>query len=229
MRTERSGKAATGGDRTMKRLICLLVCFLLVCSSALAEAAPRRLSADEPLYTSLYERSMELAGLFNEALHSDDYLHFYLTDLSPMEETLGLLRMQDFTQPLDVKIVCAEDILASSLFPFSEIAASLDNDAFSPALSQLARQKLYLGTGSVLLSQQSSPYEVALANMLSLTDTFIRPEELNGPCFAVMHYGGLYAYLVTFYPTANGTVIASARFIPSRAADNLNIPAEQNN
>lgn len=209
----------------MKKLICVVICLLLVLPSALADTPAKMLTEDDSLYTSLYERSMELAWLFNEALHSDDYVRLYLTDLSPLEEMLGLLRMQDFTQPLDVKIVCTEDILASISFLFSGIAASLDNGALSPALSQLVRQKLYMGTGSVLLSQ-SSAYEVALANMLSLTDTFIRPEELDGPCFAVMQYGGLYAYLVTFYPTANGTVIANAQFIPSRAADELNLPVE---
>ena len=208
----------------MKRFVSVVLCCMLLLSSALAETAPRKLEENDPLYTSLYERAMEMAGLFDEALRRDDYLQLFLADLSQMEETLNVLKMQDFTSPLNVTIVRAEEALSSS-FPIHAIASSLNEAGFSPALFQILRQKLYAGTGSILLSQ-SSVSELALANVLAFSDTFITPESMDGPCFAVMQYGGLYAFLVTFAPTANGTVIASAQFIPSRAADSLNLPAE---
>ena len=53
------------------------------------------------------------------------------------------------------------------------------------------------------------------------------PEGMDMPCFVVMYYGGLYAYLVTFYPTVNGTMVANAQFIPSFAADELYFPGEE--
>ena len=46
------------------------------------------------------------------------------------------------------------------------------------------------------------------------------------PCFAVLQYGGLYAYLITFYPMDNGKVSVCGQVIPSRAVDELNIPLE---
>jgi len=208
----------------MKRFFSLIVCLIMLIPSALAETPARKLEESDPLYTSLRERALEMAGLFDEALRSDAYLLFYLADLSRVEDTVGLLRTQDFTQPLDVTIVCAADALASSE-PFQAVETELEKAGFSPALSQLMRQKLYGGTASILLSQ-GSMYKLALASALTFSDAFIRPEEMDGPCFAVMQYGGLYAFLVTFMPTANGTVTAIAQFIPSRAADDLNLPIE---
>ena len=63
----------------MKKLLCILVCFLLVIPSALADTPPVKLQEDDPLYTSLHERAMEYAGLFNEALHSEEYLSLIQT------------------------------------------------------------------------------------------------------------------------------------------------------
>ena len=95
----------------MKKLLCFFVCFLLIVPSALADTPPVRLSEDDPLYTSLLERSMELAGLFNEALHSESYLSL-LQMPDDLKEELALVQIQDFTQPLDVTIVRAEDAFA---------------------------------------------------------------------------------------------------------------------
>ena len=100
------------------------------------------------------------------------------------------------------------------------------------ALAETSPEKLtednplyYTSVGTILLGQ-SGASTLALSSSLSLTDAYIRPEEMTGPCYVVMFYGGLYAYLVTFCPTANETMIARAQFIPSRAADELNIPVE---
>lgn len=203
----------------MKKLLCIVVCLFLILPSALADASPVKLTKDDPLYTSLYERSMELAGLFNEALHSETYLQMYVNDLSTFEDVLAPLRMQDFTKPVDVTIVCAEDALAglSAMLPAQS--------GLSPALGEIVRQRVY-GSAASVLAAQSGPSAGALASILAFSDAYIRPEEMTAPCFVVMQYGGLYAFLVTFYPTVNGTVAVNARFIPSRAADSLNLPIE---
>ena len=207
----------------MKRFLCVLACLLLICSSALADTAPRKLEEDEILYTSLSERAMEMAGLFNEALHNEDYLPM-LQLPSGTEEELALLRMQDFTQPWSVTIVRADNALnIAQADQFSALLAR--QEASSPALAELLRQKLYASTGSILVAS-GGPSAIALSSALSFSDAFIRPEGMDGPCFAVMQYGGLYAFLVTFYPNVNQTVTAAAWFIPSRAADDLNLPQE---
>lgn len=206
----------------MKRFVCFLVCLFLLVPSALADTPPVKLTEDSPLYTSLYERSMELAGLFNEALHSEDYLALIqLPD--DLKEELPLVQMQDFTKPLDVTIVLTEDAFAS--YSSDNPVIALFHTDVSPALKAISWQMLYDGAGSVLAGR-GSVSAMVLSTSLSFSDAFIRPEEMTAPCFAVMQYGGLYAFLVTFYPTANGTVLARSQFIPSFAADELNIPME---
>ena len=206
----------------MKKLLCILLCFLLLIPAALADTPPVRLSEDDPLYTSLLERSMELAGLFNEALHSEEYLSLIQIP-DGVKDVLALAQMQDFIQPLDVTIVRAEDAFA--VYEAGDPYILLFGAEVSPALKTLTWQRLYNSTGATLASQEGDAV-LALSSLLTLTDAFIQPDTMDGPCFAVMQYGGLYAFLVTFVPTANGTVIATAQFIPSRAVDNLNIPAE---
>lgn len=206
----------------MKKLLCVLLCLVLFVPSALADTAPVKLAEDDPLYTSLYERSMELAGLFNEALHSEAYLSF-LSIPSDYQDELALVQMQDFTQPWDVTIVCGENALSSN--DIGEVSVLLEQAGLSPALAALTQQRIYTGIGAMLLNQ-SDIATVALSSAMRLTDAYIKPEEMTGPCFVVMQYGGLYAFLVTFCPTANNTVLAEARLIPSRAADALNIPLE---
>ena len=207
----------------MKKHLCVLICLLLFVPSALADTAPVKLAEDDPLYTSLYERSMELAGLFNEALHSEAYLSF-LSLPTEFQEELSLVQMQDFTQPWGVTIVCGENVLSSN--DISEVSVLLEQAGLSPALAALTQQRIYTGIGAILLNQGGAS-TVALSSSMRLTDAYIKPEKMSGPCFVVMQYGGLYAFLVTFCPTANNTVLAEAQFIPSRAADALNIPLDE--
>ncbi len=206
----------------MKKILCLFLCFALFASCALADTAPVRLKEDDPLYTSLYERGMELAGLFNEALHSEDYLAL-LRIPSDYEEELALVQMQDFTQPLDVTIVQTEDAFA--VYAPDDPHILLFAADLSPALKALTWQKVYESAGTIL-ANQGGVSTIALSSALALSDAFIRPEEMTAPCFMVIQYGGLYAFLVTFCPTANGTVTVNAQFIPSRAADALNLPLD---
>ena len=206
----------------MKRFFCFIVCLIMLVPSTLADSAPEKLTEDDPLYTSLYERGMELAGLFNEALHSEDYLAL-IRFPSDYEEELALVQMQDFTQPTSVTIVQTQDAFA--VYEPDDPYIRLFAADLSPALKALTWQKVYERTGTIL-ANQGGVSTMALSNALALSDAFIQPEEMTVPCFMVMQYGGLYAFLVTFYPTANGTVTANAQFIPSRAADDLNLPNE---
>ena len=207
----------------MKKLICFALCLLLFVPSALAETAPRKLTEDEPLYTSLYERSMELAYLFDEALRSDEYLQLFLPDLTAVEETLSLLWAQDFTQPCDTAVVQSEELLAT---PYVQLLPA-EKSSLSANLTEYIKERLYNAGGSILTALDSDASAIVLLeNILAFSDAYICPEELTSPCFVLMQYGGPYAFLVTFCPTANGTVTVNAQFIPSRAADALNIPLE---
>lgn len=217
----------------MKKTLCILLCFLLTASSALADTSARKLTADEPLYTSLYERGMELAWLFNEKVHNDDYLKLFL-DPRNYEDMLTLLRMQDFTDPLDVTIVradCAlavEDIGGLSIgglarrLESADVSENLKDALLREEYHQTAWQLTWADAGEWWDSHEYS----LLYDLLTVEDAWIQPEEMDGPCFAVMFYGGLYALFVTFVPNANRVVEARVQLIPSRAADDLNLPIE---
>ena len=207
----------------MKKLLCIAVCLFLLLPSALADAAPRKLAEDEPLYTSLYEQSMELAWLFNEALHSDDYVGMVVS-LDAVENTLNLLRMQDFTKPLDVKVVRSDRLVDDGVF--NRLLNMLPGADFHEGLKETVRRKFYQ-TCALQLSAMEGEETMLLSAALTLSDAYMLPEGMDMPCFVVMYYGGLYAYLVTFYPTVNGTMVANAQFIPSFAADELYFPGEE--
>ena len=207
----------------MKKLRCIAVCLFLLLPSALADAVPRKLAEDEPLYTSLYERSMEMAWLFNEALHSDDYVGMVVS-LDAVENTLNLLRMQDFTKPLDVKVVRSDRLVDDGVF--NRLLNMLPGADFHEGLKETVRRKFYQ-TCALQLSAMEGEETMLLSAALTLSDAYMLPEGMDMPCFVVMYYGGLYAYLVTFYPTVNGTMVANAQFIPSFAADELYFPGEE--
>lgn len=216
----------------MKKLICAFLCLMLLLPSALADTPARRLTADEPLYTSLYERGMELAWLFNETVHNDEYLNLFL-DPRAYEETLSLLRMQDFTDPLDVIIVRADCALAAESIgglSVGGLARRLESADVSENMKEALIREEYHQTAWQLTWADAPEWDSheysLLYDLLAVKDAWIQPEEMDGPCFAVMFYGGLYALLITFVPNANRVVEARAQLIPSRAADELNIPIE---
>ena len=216
----------------MKKLLCILLCLMLVLPSALADTPARKLTADEPLYTSLYERGMELAWLFNETVHNDDYLNLFL-DSKAYEETLTLLRIQDFTEPWDVVIVRADCALAAESIgglSIGGLARRLESADISENMKNALIRAEYHQTAWELTWADAPEWDShensLLYDLLTVEDAWIQPEEMDGPCFAVMFYGGLYALLITFVPNANRVVEASVHLIPSRAADALNLPAE---
>ena len=206
----------------MKKLLSAILCFLLILPCACAEEQARRLTEDEPLYTCLYERSMEMAGIFDTALRSEEYQSLFF---SPGEfaETLSLLKAQDFTQPVSAAAVRSDTLFSGELN--EEIAKSLGIVDLPEPLDDFVWRAFYLRAASVLTGQMDSA-TLSLSMTLAFSDAIIQPGEIGGPCFVVLFYGGLYAFLVTFYPTVNGTVLLHAQFIPSGAADRLNLPGE---
>ena len=195
--------------------------------SALADTPARKLTADDPLYIALYERGTELAGLFNEAVHSDDYLKLFL-DPSGYEDMLTPLRMQDFTDPLDVIIVRADCALRAE--SIGGLAGRLEGADVSENMKNALIRAEYHETAWQLTwadaPEWDFPENSLLYDLLTVEDAWMQPEEMDGPCYAVMFYGGLYALLITFTPNANRVTEASAHLIPSRAADALNLPIE---
>ena len=214
----------------MKKLLCILLCLMLVLPSALADTPARRLTEDDPAYVWLYEKSMELAAKVQNALHNPLYsVLFSLSEQVPKDEVseeLELLRMQDFANPTEVTIVRADQALANGtiaeLFQYAADEGVLPEGQATEYLATL-----YHSTASMLSQNDSDALRLIAAWVESIVSkNYPLPDELDGPCFAVMYYGGLYVCLITFYPMDNGNVSARVQLIPSRAADALNIPVE---
>ena len=209
----------------VRKICCLLLCLSLIAPCAFAEDQPRRLTEDDPAYAWLYEQSMALAALLQEALQNENYLPQLYPSLQG-GEALEQLRMQDFTQPLDVIIVRADRSYRNRASEIEEGLRLIASFGLSPALLDRLENAVYAQTGALLTSQYGDTTQVALSSVLTFGDAWVQPEEVDGPCFTLVFYGGLYALLVTFVPNGHGVVCASARFIPSRAADELNVPVE---
>lgn len=201
----------------IKKICCLMLCLLLIVPCAFAEDQPRRLTESDPAYAWLYEKSMELAGLFQEALSSDAYISLHCMP-DQFSEEIAMLRMQDFSAPLDVTVMRADSLASADQLAL--MRPLLDEAALPQRLEDMVWRKVYLQMASVLNGQEGTQ-TLALSSVLTISEAYPQPEEMDGPCFAVMFYGGLYAFLVTFFPTGNGAVMAQAAFIHSRAADQL--------
>ena len=210
----------------MKKLICALLCMMFVIPPALADTPAKRLTEADGAYEWLYDTSLSMAAIFDEALRNDAYIAFATRDFPSFIEfdpkDMTRIRMQDYTQPLDVTIVRADDLLAAYSADSDQAKLALIDPL--PAMAASEVRGLYLSGVGSLFDAQSSDTEYYIATALGYSDAFPRPAALDGPCFAVLQYGGLYAFLVAFYPTDNGVVFAYAQMIPSRGADALNLP-----
>ena len=213
----------------MKKLICALLCMMLVIPSALAETPAKRLTEDDPAYQLLCEKCMEMVTAFDEALRDDEYVLASLEMQNAAsyrdDKTLQSIREMDFTQPLDVMAVRADKLLAS--YDPDGAEAQLTAREMSPArrnylgLYQYQMNALALGQMSLSLE------EYIYFTVLSLVDAWVCPVELDGPCYVLLRYGGDtedFAYLVIFYPTESGAVYVLGSALSAHAVDELNLP-----
>ena len=63
-----------------------------------------------------------------------------------------------------------------------------------------------------------------ISNALQVTGFYTREEELDGPSYAVIDYGGDYVLLLTWYPAGDGFVSINCQVIYSSSADELFMP-----
>lgn len=203
----------------MKRLLCFFACIALLTSSALAGAAPQRLTEDDPAYAWMTEKSLALAGLFDQALRSDGYLSLYFKP-DQFEALISTLRMQDFTKPTDITVIRSDHLLSGNKEALIE--DEIDAAALPRELADHLRRSLYRQAALSLVGQEGNE-TVALFSVLAVSDGYPQPDSMTGPGFTVLWYGGLYVLLVTFVPNGNGVVGAVAQFLPSRQADSLAI------
>ena len=191
---------------------------MLLVPSALAEGMPRALTEDDPAYAWICEKSTGLAALLDEALRSDGYLSLF----SPQDQFAGELanlRKHDFAHPAATAVLRADDAFLEQIA--DQYGSLLDSPDLSESLKSSIRRTVWLSVGNLLIGSMVSTEMLALSSMLAFSDAYICPESIDGPCLAVMRYGGSYAFLAVFVPGGNGTVAAKAQFIPDWLAEVL--------
>ncbi len=205
----------------MKKLLCVFLCLMLLVPSALAEGMPRALTEDDPTYAWICEKSTELAALLDEALRSDGYLSIYF----PQDQfggELANLRKHDFSHPAATAVLRADDAFLEQIA--DQYGPMLNSLGLSESLESSVRRTVWLSVGNVLIGSMVSADMLALSSALTFSDAYICPDTVDGPCLAVMHCGGPYAFLAVFVPNGEGAVLARGQFIPSWLADILIAP-----
>ena len=86
------------------------------------------------------------------------------------------------------------------------------------------QRDLYHCAPKVLNFNEDDKMFSAISDAIQVTGFYLREEALDGPHYAVMYYGGLYALLITYYPAGEGFVSVNAQVIYSRSADELMKP-----
>ena len=70
----------------MKKLLCVLLCMMLILPSALADTPAKRLTEENGAYQWLYDTSLSMAAVFDEALRNDAYIAYVTRDYPPFIE-----------------------------------------------------------------------------------------------------------------------------------------------
>ena len=80
---------------------------------------------------------------------------------------------------------------------------------------------LYHSAATILNFQEEDKMFGAISKAIRVTGIYTRDDALDGPCYAVVDYGGEYALLITWYPAGTGYISVNCQIIYSRSADEL--------
>ena len=80
---------------------------------------------------------------------------------------------------------------------------------------------LYHSAATILNFHEEDKIFGAISKAIRVTGIYTRDDALEGPCYAVVDYGGEYALLITWYPAGNGYISVNCQIIYARSADEL--------
>ncbi len=215
----------------MKKMLSVLVCLLMILSCACAEDAPRRIDEDDAAYSWLMEETMALALRYQWGISSTD--HSFVLSTAPaalvipteeLDEELRLMRMQDYSRPTGISFFRADQLLSSESLE-DMIRMGYGEKALEEGDEEALARELYLSAASYLNSLTGGAFQ-AVSDVITVKAASVLPPEVDGPCCAVLYYGGLYVLLIAYCPAEDGGISASAQAIASRSADALLLPAE---
>ena len=186
----------------MKKLLAALLCLCMLLSCAFAEDSKTEAEA------WLEERSMELAALVNEAIHSDAYISLMLGNTQNIPADL---RKTDFSAPASVKIHVnpLPSITAYSLM--TESAAK--EFQFSPELNDYLLRRMKASLPTLLVSKEGM--EMVVANSIfTFSDAWLCPDFIASDAHVFLEYEGDYVLWVEFSVSDLGTVSGQTHLLP---------------
>lgn len=189
----------------MKKILALLLMLTTVfslCAPALAEK-----DADRDRW--LYEESMECAVIVGKIAHSDSYIRLMITELSDtMKNTLQEIRIQDYSQPISMRIYGFRDSLIS-LMMVNELGLGLDEVVY-----EMGRRCTYSAAPMTFLEASGSDTMV-LCNALNYSTVCLLPETLTESVMVILEYEGNWSIAVTYIPYPEKIAYVSAILIPA--------------
>ena len=178
----------------MKKLLATLLCLCLLTPCAFAEES----KSEAEIW--LEEKSMELAVLANEAIHSDAYISLMMGDTLDM---LAEFRQTNFSAPASVKIHIdpIPSITAYSLMMESVVKEF----QFSPALNDYVLRRVKASLPTLMVSRERM--EMVVANSIfTFSDAWLCPDFITSDAHVFLEYEGDYVIWVEFSVSDLGTV-----------------------
>lgn len=192
----------------MKRLLCCLVCLLLIFPSALAEKDAARDSW-------LYQKSLECAVIVGKLARSDKYISSMMSPDS-ITDLLNEVRAQDFAHPTAMRIYGFQDAILSLM---ANVALGLGTDA---AVRQVAIDRERGSIPSLLLAQ-AGVQATALGAILTYSTACRQPDAVKSSLLVILDYEGSWSVAVTYKTYPEQVMTVSAMLIPASDAP-LTIP-----
>lgn len=189
----------------MKKFLAMLLCLCMLVSCALAETAENE-AADW-----LKEKSLALAALTNEAIHSDAYLS--LMTAAPLSLSDDL-RATDFSAPVSMRATLAP------LQAVTELTTAMDavigNMGFSPELNDYLLRRTKASLPNLLLASEGT--DMILAHSLfSFSDAWLCPDFITSDAHVFLEYEGDYVLWVQFILSDLGTVSGQTSLLTKSA------------
>lgn len=186
----------------MKKFLATLLCLCMLLPCAFAEDSKTEAES------WLEEKSLELAKVTNEAIHSDAYISLM------MGNTLNIqadLRKTDFSAPVSVK-VHTEPLPAMTAYSIL-MEGVVEEFKFSPELKDYILRRAKASLPTLLVSREGT--DMVVANSIFIfSDAWLCPGFITSDAHVFLEYEGDYVIWVEFSVSDLGTVSGQTHLLP---------------
>lgn len=186
-------------------LLCL--CMLLPCVMAESTAAEAWLE----------EKSLALASVTNEAIHSETYYSLMLggNTLKMMDD----LRQTDYSSPVSVQIH-TQSLPAIDAYTIM-MESVLAETGFSAELNKAVLDRMNASLPSLLISAEGTDM-LAASSVFTFSDAWPCPDDIAGNAHVFLEYEGNYVLWVSFHVSGLGTVSGQTHLLSKTAYEEMN-------